>query len=180
MKTVTFNKRRFLVGIGMAAVLAGLLIAVPVLAAPPRGGPPVGHACPRTDSTCLPFTQIVAAPLAGNDICARTDSTCLPFTQIAPHLAGTVPYPLADLNGDSSVSTVRLASPFEGLNPSRPVTDTSNTTPAGLDANGPHLGSYAIPYPSADPDGHNRPPALRYAIPYPNAATPDTTTVAGR
>jgi hypothetical protein len=91
------------------------------------------------------------------------------------HLAS--PKPAADT---SNAPADLMAFPFQGLYPNAVTVDTSNTTPAGLDASGPHLGSYAIPYPSADPDGHNRPPALHYAIPYPNAATPDTTTVAGR
>jgi hypothetical protein len=122
-----------------------------------------------------------------------------PFEGLTPHAAAT----------DTSKTPADLmAFPFEGLYPNaatvdtptlggyweemesrhlaspKPATDTSNTPPAGLDANGPHLGSYAIPYPSADPDGHSRPPALHYAIPYPaadlfegldpHAATPDT------
>ena len=101
MKTVTFNKRSLLVGIGLVAVLAGLLIAVTVLAAPLGWVTPLedtcartdgsclqviavsragNDACARTDSACLPFTHVSAAAVAGNDSCARTDSTCLPFS----------------------------------------------------------------------------------------------------
>jgi hypothetical protein len=150
-----------------------------------------------------PVDNLMAFPFEGlTPHAAAVDTPALGgyWEQMEPrHLAS--PKPATDT---SNTPADLMAFPFEGLYPNasapdtpalggyweqmeprhlaspKPATDTSNTPPAGLDANGPHLGSYAIPYPSADPDGHNRPPALHYAIPYPSAASPDTTTVAGR
>jgi hypothetical protein len=101
MKTVTLNKRSVMGSIGLAAVLAGLLIpATASAAAPPPNHMSMAEACARPDTRCFPLpsgagtwamlTQAEEkAPSSASpdphpadrleQACARADTRCFPL-----------------------------------------------------------------------------------------------------
>lgn len=132
----------------LLALLLLTTVPVPGLAA---GAPrPAIHHC-GADSNPIPYPSL------------GLDST-------TPHLDGyAIPYPRVDLDGDSHNCLGGDPTPSEDGNGGGSfVRYAIPSPPAGLDANAPRLGSYAIPYPVADLDGDSRPSTLRYVVPYPS------------